>query len=210
MILMQNFQILDNFYELKSVDGRHEHLSWVCDHVIDAEYISNGHILEFGVAGAGTMRILESKFSTPIHGFDTWEGLPEAWNINPIKYPKGQFSTNGTLPTVNDNVTLIKGLFENTLPHWVEQNNTPIKFIHIDCDLYAGARTILYTLNDIIVPGTVIAFDELANWSHNNWSNQPILEHEWKALNEWSTDHNRSWYPISRSNKFQASIMITA
>src|SRR5258708_16542752 len=40
-----------------------------------------GHYLEFGVFSGGTIRYLaRSKPNVPIHGFDSFEGLPEAWS----------------------------------------------------------------------------------------------------------------------------------
>lgn len=41
---------------------------------------------------------------------------------------------------------------------------TPLAYLHVDCDLYAGAKDIFSYLNEKIVPGTVILFDELVNY----------------------------------------------
>jgi Macrocin-O-methyltransferase (TylF) len=37
-------------------------------------------------------------------------------------------------------------------------------YIHIDCDLYAGAHDALTLLSDRISPGALLVFDELVNY----------------------------------------------
>ena len=50
-----------------------------------------------------------------IHGFDSFEGLPEDWS----HVLKGAFGDiKGILPDMPKNVILYKGWFENTLPDW--------------------------------------------------------------------------------------------
>ena len=41
---------------------------------------------------------------------------------------------------------------------------TPLGYLHVDCDLYAGSKDIFDILDHKIVPGTVILFDELVNY----------------------------------------------
>lgn len=188
--------------------GREKHLAHVCEYVNRNSEIKDGYTLEFGVAGGLTMRILSNHFKgRPIHGFDTFEGLPKTWDIAPDMYPKGKYSRNGVPPKVAENVTLVKGFFEDTLPKWKQGKLKPVRFMHIDCDLYEGAKTVLYALNHLIVPGTVIAFDELANFETGVTGK--LKEHEWRALIEWSIKYNRQWSVISHSDKYQAAIVIT-
>ena len=68
--------------------------------------------LEFGVAGGNSIRALASATSETIYGFDSFRGLPEDWRFDA---PRGIFSTArpANLP---DNVKLVEGLFEETLP----------------------------------------------------------------------------------------------
>jgi hypothetical protein len=51
-------------------------------------------------------------------------------------------------------------------------------YLHIDCDLYAGARDALALLSPLIRPGTVLVFDDLINYA-------AYRDHEVKALWEW-------------------------
>jgi len=202
-------QTLHDIYTAQCITGgREKHLAHVCDYVNHHTNIKDGYTLEFGVAGGITMSIISKRFKgRPVHGFDTFEGLPKTWDIDPEKYPKGKYTRNGVPPKVSENVTLVKGRFEDTLPKWKQGKNKPVRFMHIDCDIYEGAKTVLYALNHLIVPGTVIAFDELANFATGTTGK--LLEHEWRALNEWSLKYSRQWSVISRSDAYQAAIVIT-
>jgi len=167
-----------------------------------------GEILEFGVFKGNSIRFLANRLpSRKIYGFDSFEGLPEDWVRNEYStYKTGHFKT--AIPAVPDNVTLIKGFFNDSLPEWIQTHNPKfIAFIHIDSDLYSSAITILRTLNHAILPGTVIVFDELCDWSNSvlyrNWK-----AGEWKALQEWVSEFDREVIPISRTPKWSAAIKV--
>ena len=136
-----------------------------------------GHYLEFGVYTGGTIRFIASRRPKhTIHGFDSFEGLPEAWGG--FNLSRSAFDVRGKLPRVPDNVRLHRGWFEESLPPWLKENSGQAAFLHIDCDLYSSTVTILNLLSDRIVPGTVILFDEYFNFP--NWEN-----HEFKAFKEF-------------------------
>jgi len=134
----------------------------------------HGHCLEFGVYKGGTIRFIASQVgpSQLVHGFDSFEGLNEAWSGDPSR-----FDAQGRLPNVPSNVLLHKGYFADTLPKWAAGNPGPISFLHIDSDLYESARCIFEHLSDRIVPGTIIVFDEYFNYP--NWQ-----DHEYRAFQE--------------------------
>merc|ERR1712228_111008 len=94
-----------------------------------------------------------------LYGFDTFTGLPEDWG----QFKKGSFAfdPSGKLPPVPDNVQLVKGLFSDTLPGFLEQHPGPAAWINVDCDIYAGAVYILRQLRDRMRPGTLIHFHEI-------------------------------------------------
>jgi len=140
-----------------------------------------GHYLEFGVFTGGTIRFIAKRIGgRTIHGFDSFEGLPEVWSG--FSLGRRAFDVGGRLPRVRANVRLHRGWFEDTLPEWVTSNPGPIAFIHIDCDLYSSTQTILTLLADRCVPGTIILFDEYFNYP--NWE-----VHEYKAFQEFVTKH---------------------
>jgi len=125
-----------------------------------------GEILEFGVWKGASIKYIAKNFpNKTIHGFDSFEGLPESWVHNDA----GTFTLDGKLPKVPSNVTLHKGWFEDTLPGWAATNKNNLAFLHVDCDLYSATKTIFDLLGNSIVPGTVIIFDDYFNFP--NWEN---------------------------------------
>jgi predicted O-methyltransferase YrrM len=137
----------------------------------------DGHYLEFGVFTGGTIRFMAKRIgSRIIHGFDSFEGLPESWHG--FSLAREVFSLKGRLPKVPANVRLHRGWFEHSLPPWLAENPGPVAFIHVDCDLYSSTKTIFDLLGDRMVPGTIILFDEYFNYP--NWE-----QHEYKALQEF-------------------------
>lgn len=138
-----------------------------------------GHYLEFGVYTGGTIRyIARLKRDQTIHGFDSFEGLPEQWAG--FVLGRGVFSRAGRLPRVPANVILHKGWFVDTLPAWCERIKGPAAFVHIDCDLYASTVDVLNGIANRLQSGTVIVFDEYFNFP--NWE-----RHEFRAWQEFVT-----------------------
>lgn len=145
------------------------------------EYVLKNHnkeglYLEFGVyAGKSINFISRIKPDKIIYGFDSFEGLPQAWITD---YDEGHFKMDN-LPEVNSNVKLVKGHFEESLPKFVQEHGDfDIAFINIDCDLYSSTKTVLNNLKGHISNGTIICFDDFFNYP--NWQ-----EHEYKALTEF-------------------------
>ena len=140
------------------------------------QVLVKGHYLEFGVFTGGTIRFMAKRVAgAVIHGFDSFEGLPEDWGG--FQLGKAAFDVGGKLPSVPDNVKLYRGWFSQSLPPWCASNAGPIAFMHIDCDLYSSTKTIFDLLGDRLQPGTIILFDEYFNYA--NWRN-----HEFKAFQE--------------------------
>ena len=125
--------------------------------------IKDGLHLEFGVyKGDSINRFAGLSPDVIWYGFDSFEGLPEAWTLGA---KKGAFSVGGRLPPVRSNVRLIKGFFEDTLPGFIgEHRGAKIALMHVDCDLYSATKTIFANVADMLAPGTIIIFDELINY----------------------------------------------
>jgi len=138
----------------------------------------NGLVLEFGVRFGNSIRQIAALAKQEVHGFDSFEGLPEVWHFE----PKGSYTTKGVIPTVPQNVNLHVGWFEETLPKFLELHSGPVRFINVDCDIYSSTKTVLDLLSSRIVPGTVIVFDEYIGNEH--WR-----EDEFKAFQE-AVAHN--------------------
>lgn len=133
----------------------------------------DGLVLEFGVRYGLSLRLIAKETGDPVYGFDSFEGLPERWHNE----PKGSYTTHGELPEVPPNVQLHAGWFDKTLPTFVAEHEGPVRFLHVDCDLYSSAKTIFDHLGDRIIPGTVIVFDDYL--MNETWRND-----EFKAFQE--------------------------
>jgi len=167
-----------------------------------------GHVAEFGVwRGTSITRLAHAVRPELVHGFDTFRGLPEAWDRGADVYPAGHFDTGGELPRVPANVRLYPGLFVDTLPAWLATHPGPFRFINIDADLYASAWDVLTLCDARIVPGTVIRFDELVDWQgsgvYSTWA-----DGEWRALNDWLVQFERRVRPLSRAAGFAGAVVL--
>lgn len=122
--------------------------------------------LEFGVYEADATRYWSRLLRNPnskLHGFDSFEGLPESWIGH---RPKGYFSLQGQIPQVEDDrVQFFKGWFQDTLPDYRLPPHE-VLILNMDADLYSSTLFVLNTLEDKIVPGTYIYFDEFNHRSH--------------------------------------------
>lgn len=143
----------------------------------------NGYWMEFGVYSGITINHISRFTSDIVYGFDTFTGLPELWDRPDMFFNKGHFDRQGEFPPVHSNVKLIKGLFKDTLPEFVQQHNPNISFLHIDCDLYSSTKDVFDHLGKYICNKCIIIFDELVNYPN-------FHEHELKAFYEWISQHN--------------------
>ena len=187
----------------------------LCDYYGDyhnvLQNLQEGLILEFGVHMGKSINILAKKMNgKKLYGFDSFEGIPEAWvehdkNGNPLGeiYGKNAMSLNGCMPKVEDNVTLIKGWFNETLDNFLKENKEPIKFIHIDCDIYSSTVDIFNSCKEQIVDGTIIIFDELFQGKD--------IYNEFKAFYEFIKENNLGFevicYSKYSSNQWMVKII---
>ena len=151
----------------------------------------DGLALECGVADGSSLRHLGARGRT-LHGFDSFEGLPEAWSGTFER--AGKFSRRGALPQVPPNVTLHKGWFDKTLPEFLRAQTGPVTFLHVDCDIYSSTKTVFDHLAPRLAPGAVIVFDEYFNYP--NWE-----YHEFKAFQEFVRDSGFSYRYLGFAQK---------
>lgn len=157
-----------------------------------------GLVLEFGVAGGRSINRLAKLFpQETVYGFDSFEGLPEAWRPD---YQKSHFAQ--ALPAVRDNVQLVVGWFNETLPGFLDKHPGDVSLLHVDCDLYSSTKTIFKLLAPRIKPGTLIVFDEYFNYP--GWR-----EHEHKAFIEFleETGLKHRYLGAVRCNKQVAAVI---
>src|ERR1043166_5216946 len=161
---------------MRSVNSSTNKFSILSEAFRRADISGDRLICEFGVFSGTTINFLAKLTTRTVFGFDSFEGLPEAW---PPDLPKGYFALK-RLPHVRRNVTLVKGWFHETLPGFVEQNPGMVGFVHMDCDLYSSTKIVFDLLEPRLAAGAVIVFDEYFNYP--NWE-----EGEYKAFNELLT-----------------------
>lgn len=161
------------------------------------------HILEFGVFKGRSLQIIRDLVTDKrqIFGFDSFEGLPEDWDGTERK--QGFFSVNGQPPNIF-NVDFFVGWFEDTIPKYLDIAK-PISLLHIDCDLYSSTNTVLFSLNNFIVNGTIIVFDE---WYYNHKNFPENRQHEQKSFYEWVTAKKREYEILPHLEKERRIVKI--
>lgn len=137
-----------------------------------------GLVLEFGVRRGTSLDHIADAAGQEVHGFDSFEGLPEEW----VNSPRGVLTTGSQLPPVRDNASLHVGWFENSLPPFLSAHPGPVRFVNVDSDIYASARTVLTALADRVRPGTVIVFDEYIG-------NRSWRDDEYRAFQEFAAEN---------------------
>ena len=139
-----------------------------------------GLCFEFGVAAAESLR--HFAFHAPERqwfGFDSFEGLPEAWH----GHPAGTYTQHGKLPEVPSNVTLVPGWFDKSVPEFLKTHYAIVKdqgiaILHLDADIYSATKTVLNEMGRFLKNGSVIICDEF--WGYPTWEH-----HEAKAIEEF-------------------------
>tara|TARA_Y100001968_G_C19387744_1_gene733819 strand:+ start:234 stop:935 length:702 start_codon:yes stop_codon:yes gene_type:complete len=184
--------VRNNMANALILDRRDEILNLALDRMLP-----KGLVLEFGVAGGDSLSYMAKNTNRIIHGFDSFEGLPDDW---PGRHEsKGHYSTDGKLPKVPDNTILHKGWFENTLPIFLANDESSVAMVHIDCDLYSSTRTVLNLLAPRIQSGTIIIFDEYFNFI--GWR-----DHEFLAFREFTEENNVRYSYLAWS--YQQAIVV--
>jgi O-methyltransferase len=136
-----------------------------------------GDIIECGVYRAGVTLIMadalrSSRSSKIIHGFDSFEGMPEALNqdalpTGKIVYHRGVLSTTSLALVMEkikvfghqERVTFYQGFFQDVMPR-VISDDARFSLVLIDCDQYAGAKFCLEFLYNKVNPGGMILIDD--------------------------------------------------
>lgn len=162
-------------------------------YAVDSVQVKEGAYLEFGVCTGRTINFIAALAPrAKVHGFDSFKGLPIDWPERNMAQGTFAFKDEAFLPPVLNNVVLHVGLFDQTLPEFVQDvlKAQPIALLHVDSDIYESAKTIFTCLKHNIVPGTIIVFDEYFNYP--GWE-----KHEFKAFQEFIADSGLSYEYIA-------------
>jgi hypothetical protein len=96
--------------------------------------------LEFGVFRGESLRTWAGLSPDPgsrFFGFDSFQGLPEAWELPTKTLAAGEYDAEGVIPAIDDErVRFVVGLFQDTLPGFLDAYESgPRLVVHFDADL---------------------------------------------------------------------------
>lgn len=164
------------------------------------EAVSNQELLrdkpidyfEFGVAGGLSFNwwLTHNKNSdSRFYGFDTFEGLPEAFG----PFGKGSMAVALESLGITDNrASFYKGLFQDTLIPFLDQyKSDKRKLIHMDADIFSATIFSLSQLYRILNDGDIILFDEFA-----------VPKHEFMAFKIFTESFYVNYEVIGAANNY--------
>jgi hypothetical protein len=151
-------------------------------------------VLEFGVWEGKSINVIAKLMPKYfICGFDSFFGLEEDWTGT--KNNKETFNVNGLIPVTRENVRIIPGWFNETLPRFLEENlEKKIVLLHMDADTYTPTNFVLTTLHNNISSGTIIIFDEYFGYA-KTWR-----LHEYKAFQEFIKNYKIKYRYLAFTN----------
>ncbi|MBP9123930.1 MAG: class I SAM-dependent methyltransferase [Ignavibacteriaceae bacterium] len=149
--------------------------------------------LEFGVADGISLEWWVKQNNDPksvYYGFDTFTGLPEDFGV--IK--KADYDRSGVFPPIEDDrITYVAGLFQSTLPSFLQTFSFKDKQIvlHMDADLYSSTLYVLTMLALHLKPGDIIIFDEFG-----------VPLHEFRAFTDFTEAYPIKFKPLGAVNNY--------
>lgn len=148
--------------------------------------------LEFGVASGIAFRWWVEHNTNPdtrFYGFDVFTGLPEDFGVMKKKH----YDTKGATPNIDDKrVTFISGLFQNSLPGFLETYKSERrKVIHMDADLYSSTLFVFTRLIPLLKKDDIIIFDEFG-----------VPTHEFRAFSDIITSYQIEYELLAAINNY--------
>ena len=161
---------------------------------IQSKNYNKGLVLEFGVWEGKSINVIAKLMPKyHVYGFDSFFGLEEDWSGT--KNNKETFNVNGLMPVTRENVRIIPGWFNATLPRFLEENlDKKIVLLHMDADTYTPTNFVLTALHNNISRGTIIVFDEYFGYA-KTWR-----FHEYKAFQEFIVNYRIKYRYIAFTN----------
>lgn len=167
----------------------------ICKFILETEHI-DGDILELGTERAG-LAIIIAHFlkkigsKKKIFGCDTFEGFPYDDKYSLDIHKKGlsagfeyeQILKKIKQYDVEDKITLVKGMFEETLYQQIKDQK--FSFVFVDCNLYDSTKYGLEFAYPRMSKDAIVAFDEYEHESKGI----PYFG-ETKAANEFCKKNN--------------------
>ena len=153
--------------------------------------------LEFGVFNGDSIKYwsrINTGEASRFYGFDTFTGLPDIWELFSSRLDKGAFNMQGKYPhTADKRISFVRGLFQDTLSRFLKEHpvSSPL-VINIDSDLYSSASYVLSRCNDVLVPGTIVIFDEFS-----------VVLEEFRALKDYCSAYIREYEVLGATKSWE-------
>lgn len=177
-----------------TVRGREGVFAAIADRVADLQVL----YLEFGVFEGASLRYWSQALHHPkseLHGFDSFQGLPETFDG--YSYPKGRFDRGGNTPLIDDpRITYHVGWFDQTLPVFDIPAHDQLVVV-LDADLYSSTKLALDHLARAIKPGAILYFDELSR-----------VDHEPAAFTDFMSTNDRHFEVLALEDTFNTGAFI--
>lgn len=131
-------------------------------------------------------------------GFDSFEGLPEAWGLGIGGLEQGALTTHGEVPQTDDpRVEFVKGWYQDTLPGVLDRFQPRSRVVlHSDSDLYGSTLYPLASLDRLLRPGSIVMFDEFNN------------HEEFRAFNDYVRAFNRRYRTIGTARQSYKNVAV--
>jgi len=187
-----------NLSEAKQFTDREDIWKFCIEKINSSKIQSKDHkeflVLEFGVWEGKSINVIAKLMPKYfVYGFDSFFGLEEDWTGT--KNNKGTFNVNGLIPVTRENIRIIPGWFNETLPRFLEENlEKRIVLLHMDADTYTPTNFVLTSLHNNISRGTIIIFDEYFGYA-KTWR-----LHEYKAFQEFIKNYKLKYRYIAFTN----------
>jgi O-methyltransferase len=153
-----------------------------------------GDYFEFGIAKGYTIwyaQTLLNKFGSPnMHcwGFDSFQGLPKPIGLDDTgEFYEGQFACSKktverSIVSHDGNlkyITLIEGFYQDSLkPGLIKRYKMQkVAICLIDCDLYASTVDVLEFIRGILIPGSILLFDDWNAFSSHGGEQKALKEY---------------------------------
>jgi O-methyltransferase len=189
-------QILSNGFTLVS-NERLQNLYNQCKKFNNTTY----SFVECGVAKGGCLAMMKfASGKNKIFGFDSFEGMPDITAEDLGDYNKScpltsfgkvgdnlsggivnVYNTFDKLNLTSNNVTLVKGFFQDTLNKENIDNVGNIAVLRLDGDWYESTKICLDKLYDNVIEGGIIIIDDYGHWVGTK-----------RAVDEFRTNYNIS------------------
>jgi O-methyltransferase len=182
-------------------------------YLIDKTKAVPGDIAECGVFRgqslvAMAVYVRHNNIPKRVLGFDSFEGFPESvaidatlggthkeWKIRGVMNETSYDLVFSKLRRfrVDDNVVLVKGFFENTLPNYAD---TRFSLVHLDCDTYSSYKECMEFFYPRMSTGGVIILDEYNDppWPGCNKAIDEFLIDKPEKLQKITFDNYEKYY----------------